>query len=141
MKSPLLFTQLYIYFFNLFAVTPIWQKNHKLHSNLESSRLHSNLESARLHSTTPLHLLAHAFLNIPTEYPSLTHSKNVSFFYKFSSSKTSQTSTLRYIWLHMNSKVDYRCYNGSYAFRSLISDEILIPLSCSNNLEEHPYLH
>jgi hypothetical protein len=33
------------------------QKNHRLHSTLESSRLHSNLESPWLHSTTPVHLL------------------------------------------------------------------------------------
>jgi hypothetical protein len=45
-----------IYFFiDQFLVYKIHlQKNHKLHSNLESSRLHSNLESPRLHSKTPL---------------------------------------------------------------------------------------
>jgi hypothetical protein len=58
----------------------------------------------------------------------VTYFKNVSFFYKFSSSKTSQTSTLRYIWLHMNSKVDYRGYNGSYAFRSLNANSAIFQL-------------
>jgi hypothetical protein len=47
------------------------QKNHKLHSNLESPRLHS---------TTPLHLLAHASINSDGQqyhqYQQNTHSSS-----------------------------------------------------------------